>query len=92
MQNPRKALTAALAATMLIGTLAASTPALAWRDCRWNSNDFDRDWSSDWDCGGRWGYVPAWGYGRWGYGGWGVAAGYPYSYGYWGSSSCGFRC
>jgi hypothetical protein len=80
MNRSRKLLTTALAATMLVGAVAVSTPASAW----------DRSgWGADWVSGWRVGFGPGWGYGGWMLGA-GVASGlalaaaasYPYGYGY----------
>ena len=85
MKNSRKLLTTALAATMLIGAVAASTPASAWSTWGWGGG-----WPRPWNYGASSG----WGYGRWGYpsgysywgsaypGYYGYGAAYPRYYGY----------
>lgn len=74
MRKMHKALTIGLAATMLAGTLAASTPAEAqwgrWGGGGWNRG-FGGGWGGGWHRGG-WGWGGGWNRG-WG-GGWGWGA------------------
>lgn len=64
MTTLRKMLTAALATTMLVGTISISTPASAW-GYGWGRGAH-YGWGGGWRRG--------WGYGGWGYGGWGGGA------------------
>lgn len=66
MTNSRKMLTAALAAAMVLGTLAVSTPASAWG--RYGGGWGRGHWGSGWGYRHA-GWRPTWGYGRWGYAG-----------------------
>jgi hypothetical protein len=89
MTNSRKMITAAVAATMLIGTVSISTPASAWG--RWG---YGGGWSGR-HLGGGGGWGRHYGWGRYyGWGGWGHrrwAAWRPgWGYGRWGYGRWGY--